>query len=236
VRVFERALDVDHGKYEQDECLQYLSEKEEEVERHRAEEDGDGKAGSEAEEDDERHFLAEDVAEETEGHGEGAGEVGDDFNGEHQRDQRLGRTGEVADVAESPGADADIVVIEEDAEGDGDRGVQVGRRSIASGDEAQKVHRKDVDEDADEQGDEAAAFLAYVRDDEVLKLPHEGLEEVLKPAGNVADVLPNHDADDDEDRHSEPGVEDIVGVDRNAAYVEMLHVEYIRKKKRMCET
>ena len=232
--VFHGSLDVDHGQDEQDEGLQHLAEQEQEVHGHRAEKHADVDARTEAEEDDERHFFGEDVAEKTQRHGKRTGQMGNDLNGEHQRNQRLAGTREVVDIPESPGTDAHIVVIDEHAQRDGDGGVQIGGGGVAAGHEAQQVHGQHIDEDGGQQGHIAAALLlAEVGKDELLQSVHENLEKELKTAGNSADVSAEHKPGDKQNGHAEPGEEHILGLDGHARDRDFIHVENGRKQKRV---
>ena len=175
-RPVEGALDVEHGEHEEHEGLHGLAQQEQGI-------DGQGaQQRRHDEEEDHDDFLAADVAEETERKRERPGKVRNNFQREHQRDERLGRAGELVDVMGFPAGNAHHVVQHEDEERHADRGVQVGCGRVETGDQPHEVHAEDVNEDAGQQGDKFAPLLAHGGDDEIFDGVNERLEKVLQAA------------------------------------------------------
>ena len=142
----------------------------------------------------------------------------------------------MVDIAELPGADAHVVVVEEHAQRNGDGGVQVGGRRVAAGYEAQQVHGEHIDENSHEQGHETAALFAHVVHDEAFKAADERLEEDLQLAGHDVDVLAHHVAHDGKDSHAEPGEEHVLRVDGHTADRDGIEIQNGREQKRMGES
>ena len=101
-------VDVEHGKEEEHQGLHALGNQEQAVNRDGAQD------RCHNEEQNEHDFFAADVTEKTERKRERAGEVGHDFQREHQRDEPLGNSEELLDVLVMPDKNADHIVQNED--------------------------------------------------------------------------------------------------------------------------
>ena len=126
-------VDVEHGKEEEHQGLHALGNQEQAVNRDGAQD------RCHNEEQNEHDFFAADVTEKTERKRERAGEVGHDFQREHQRDEPLGNSEELLDVLVMPDKNADHIVQNEDEEGHAHGGVQVSRGGVEAGNEAHEI-------------------------------------------------------------------------------------------------
>src|ERR1017187_1706856 len=139
--------------------------------------------------------AGEDVAEKSEGHGDGLGDL---FNDVDRRQRGIGLT-VVLDIAlEAPGLDGVDVHQDEDDQGQGQREVDVARRRsqearIATGDEGQPVADEDEEEDGYAQTDEGPSLGPDGRVGQVGHLLGECLPEELQLAGHTVGDLAHHE-------------------------------------------
>ena len=84
-------------------------------------------------------IFPHDIAEQTQRQGEDPGQVADDFNGQHQRGQPPDGTQEVFNIFWAVKFDAHNMGSDENDQGAGQRGIDVGRRREESRYQAQHV-------------------------------------------------------------------------------------------------
>ena len=133
---FKRPGDIYHGQEHKYKGLNETSEYRKKLHRPRQRQKN---LKAEQHENSQYKFFSRDVAEQTQGKGQGARKVGDNLNGDHERREPKDRSGKMFEVAEPALFETDVVGGEKDGHGGPDVGVDIACRCHGTGENSDDV-------------------------------------------------------------------------------------------------
>jgi len=122
--------------------------------------------------------------------------MADDFNGQHQRDQPPDRSQELLEVLDAVSHDADDVRHEEDDQRHGRVRVDVGRRRLESGNDADQVGGQNKKPQRGDQGEELFAVFSHGVHQKTVKAVDDDFHHILQPARINLEVARGHKGKD----------------------------------------